>query len=65
MSRASRESREKAAALLIHYFGLAGVMQNGDNRVEIREAVDHIVDAAVEEVKERMARDRFIETGEV
>lgn len=39
--------KESAKRLLIHYFDLAGVVQDNDSRVEIGEIVDSLFDAAV------------------
>lgn len=47
----SAYKRRQAKQLLVHYFGLSMESVNSDNRVEIEDIVDLIVDAAVEEVK--------------
>lgn len=43
---------EKAKHLLVHYFRLADVVADSDNRAEIEEIVDEIVRAAVLEAKD-------------
>lgn len=43
--------RERAKTLLKHYFDLAGVITDHDNRVEIDEIVDETIAAVLFEVK--------------
>lgn len=59
MSNASREQnhhRNEAVGLLVHYLGLAGIKMTGDAHMEIAAVVDNIIDAAVEEMSEKIKR---------
>lgn len=53
------QNRNRAKQLLVHYFTLtakeSGAHWDSDNNAEIEDAVDCIIDAAVEEVKEQLA----------
>jgi hypothetical protein len=52
--------REEAKKLLVHYFATAFARAlhplDDDSKTEIREIVDHIVDAALEEAGEALER---------
>lgn len=52
------ESRKRAKQLLSFYFDEAGVVNYGDNQVEIEAIVDNIIDAAVEETLRRIKEER-------
>ena len=47
--------KEQAIDILVHYFEQAGVDMSGDGRAEIEAAVNGIVKAAVEQVREENA----------
>lgn len=47
---------DEAKELLRYYLGLAGAPTSGDHAIEIDEIVDHIIDAAVERVREEVAQ---------
>ena len=43
---------EKAKSLLVHYFDLAGCVRDSDNRSEIEDIVDLIVEGLIDIIKE-------------
>ena len=47
-------STNKAKTLLVHYFRLAGVVDDYDNVVEIEEVVDHILEAVDAKINEQV-----------
>jgi hypothetical protein len=61
-SDAAIQHRDKAAHLLVYYFGLlarkAGVNWNSDNETEIEIAVDHIAHAIAAEVASQIEQHR-------
>jgi hypothetical protein len=47
MLAAAEQRKNQAKRLLVHYFTLAGVVRDGDNRAEIEAIVDMIFDAVL------------------
>lgn len=47
-SNLSENPADRAKAILIHYLGLAVGNLTSDNEIEIANAIEHIIDAAVE-----------------
>jgi len=57
---AVRADRDHAVRLLTHYLDLAGVIKDSDNRVEVSEIVDYIIEAAIGNLRGRMMRDGMV-----